>query len=230
MCGRFTARRGTADLAALFHAAPSGESLAPSFNVAPGQLVPVIVREEDSLVLTSMRWGLVPSWAKDPAIGNRLINARAETLAEKPSFRRALRDRRCLIPADGFYEWKAEGKRKVAHHITLADRQVFAFAGLWERWVSPEGEELRTCAIVTVAANGFMRSIHERMPAILPPADEARWLDPALKDTAELLSLLRPYEAGPMQARKVSALVNSPANNSPQVLLPLDGEDGANGG
>ncbi len=222
MCGRFTVRLGTADLAAVFQAAPSGESPAPSFNVAPGQTVPVVVREGDRLILTSMRWGLVPSWAKDASIGNRLINARAETLAEKPSFRRALRDRRCLIPADGFFEWKAEGRRKAPYHITLADREVFAFAGLWERWATQEGEELRSCAIVTVAANAFMRAIHERMPAILTPEDEARWLDPSVRDPAALLPLLHPYDAGAMRARRVSTLVNKPENNSPQVLLPLE--------
>ncbi len=139
MCGRFTARQGTADLAGLFHATPSGESLSPSFNVAPGQMVPVVVREGDRLVLTSMRWGLVPSWAKDPAVGNRLINARAETIAEKPSFRRALRDRRCLIPADGFYEWKREGKAKQPFYVHRRDNRLLAFAGLWERWRDDAG-------------------------------------------------------------------------------------------
>lgn len=223
MCGRFTARLGTPDLAALFHAAPSGESLSPSYNVAPGQLVPVVIVEDGVRVLLSMRWGLIPSWAKDPAIGNRLINARAETVAEKPSFRRALRERRCLILSDGFYEWKVAGGRKTPYHVTLGDRDVFAFAGLWERWVSPEGDELRTCAIVTTAANAFMRAIHERMPVILASGDEARWLDPAVKDPAALLPLLSPYEGGPMLARPVSTLVNRPSNNSPQVLLPLDG-------
>ena len=222
MCGRFTIQMGTADLGALFHAAPRGESLAPSFNVAPGQLVPVVLREEDRLVLTSMRWGLVPSWAKDAAIGNRLINARVETVAEKPTFRKAFRERRCLVVADGFYEWRAEGKRKVPYHITLADRDVLSFAGLWERWVSPEGEDLRTCAIVTVAANDFMRTIHERMPAILPKDKEAQWLDPAQKDAAALLCLLGPYPPSLMRARKVSTLVNRPTENSPQCLLPLE--------
>ncbi len=222
MCGRFTSRHGTGEMGTLFGAAPVGEALGPSFNVAPGQLVQVVLEADGARVLVPMRWGLIPSWAKDAAIGNRLINARAETVAERPAFRKALRERRCLIVADGFYEWKTEGGRKHPMHITLADREVFAFAGLWERWTDPGGETVQSCAIITVEANDFMRAIHTRMPAILPQEDEAAWLDPSQKDPAALLPLLRPYPSEAMRAREVSTHVNRPGNNSPQCVLPLE--------
>jgi len=222
MCGRFTTQRGTREMAALYDAAPTGEALGPSYNVAPGQLVQTVVVVQGARVLAPMRWGLIPSWAKEPAIGNRLINARAETAAEKPSFRKALRERRCLILADGFYEWKTAGGRKRPWHITLADRPVFAFAGLWERWTSPEGEVIRSCAILTVEANDFMRPLHARMPVILPEPDEAAWLDPAQKDPAALQPLLRPYPSETLRGCEVSTWVNSPANNTPQCVLPME--------
>jgi putative SOS response-associated peptidase YedK len=225
MCGRFTVQVGTPDLADLFGAVPVGESLKPSFNVAPGQFVPVVIQEGDGLCLASFKWGLVPSWAKDPAIGNKLINARAETVAEKPSFRQAFMKRRCLILADGFFEWKSEGGRKVPYHITLTDRSVFAFAGLWERWKSPEGIEIRSCVIITLAANDFMRPIHHRMPAILSAGAERAWLDPGQTDVQGLLAMLAPYPSAAMKAVAVSAAVNSPRNNSPQCLLPMDGQE-----
>ena len=221
MCGRFTVQVGTPDLADLFGAVPVGESLKPSFNAAPGHLVPVVIREGDGLCLSSFKWGLIPSWAKDPAIGNKLINARAETVAEKPSFRQAFMKRRCLILADGFFEWKSEGGRKVPYHITLTDRSVFAFAGLWERWRPEKGEEIRSCVIITTAANDFMRPIHHRMPVILPAGSEGAWLDPNQRDRQALLELLVPYPSSAMRAVVVSTLVNSPRNNSPQCLLPM---------
>lgn len=225
MCGRFTTQRGTREMAELFGAAPTGESLSPSYNVAPAQLVQTVIMKDGARTLLPMRWGLIPSWAKDAAIGNNLINARAETVAEKPSFRKAFRERRCLILADGFYEWKSEGGRKRPWHIRLTDREVFAFAGLWECWVPPEGEPVLSCAIITVEANAFMKTIHARMPAILPPEDEAAWLDPSQRDPAALLGLLRPYPSDAMRGQEVSTFVNRPANNSPQCLLPLEGEE-----
>ena len=162
------------------------------------------------------------SWAKDAAIGNRLINARAETVAEKPAFRKAFRERRCLVLADGFYEWKTEGGRKRPWHITLADRDIFAFAGLWERWTPEGGEAVQSCAIITVETNEFMRPIHARMPAILPEEDQEVWLDHSKKDPAFLLPLLRPYPSKGMRGHEVSTYVNRPANNSPQCVLPLE--------
>jgi putative SOS response-associated peptidase YedK len=224
VCGRFTSRTDPALLASLYGADFQGEGLAPSWNVAPGRKVPVLLLENGRRVLRSFVWGLVPFWARDRSIGNRLINTRAETLEEKPAFRQAFRKRRCLVLADGFYEWKTEGTRKVPHHIFLPDREVFAFAGLYERW-APEGQEpLFTCAIVTTAASAFMAPIHHRMPLILTPEGEARWLDPSA-GPASLLDLLVPYE-GVLSARPVSTLVNSPRNDLPDCLLPLEAEKG----
>jgi putative SOS response-associated peptidase YedK len=168
-----------------------------------------------------LRWGLIPSWAKEPSIGDRMINARAETVAEKPSFRRALQKRRCLILADGFYEWRAEGKRKTPMFISLASREPFGFAGLWESWRSPTGETVRSCTIITTAPNALMESIHNRMPVILPREVEARWLDRSIEDPARLLPLLAPYPAGEMDAYEVAALVNSPRNDSPACIAPV---------
>jgi len=224
VCGRFTSRTDPALLASLYGADFQGEGLAPSWNVAPGRKVPVLLLENGRRVLRSFVWGLVPFWARDRSIGNRLIHARAETLEEKPAFRQAFRKRRCLVLADGFYEWKTEGTRKVPHHIFLPDREVFAFAGLYERW-APEGQEpLFTCAIVTTAASAFMAPIHHRMPLILTPEGEARWLDPSAAP-ASLLDLLVPYE-GVLAARPISTLVNSPRNDLPDCLLPLEAEEG----
>jgi putative SOS response-associated peptidase YedK len=222
MCGRFTTQRGGREMAGLFGATPTGESLGPSFNVAPGQLVQTVVQTDEGRLLVPMRWGLIPSWAKDAAIGNRLINARAETVSEKPAFRKAFRERRCLILADGFYEWKTEEGLKRPWHITLADQEIFAFAGIWERWTPESGEPVQSCAIITVEANEFMRAIHARMPAILPEEDQEAWLDPSNKDPALLLPLLKPYPSEGMRGHEVSTYVNRPANNSPQCVLPLE--------
>jgi putative SOS response-associated peptidase YedK len=171
-----------------------------------------------------MRWGLVPAWAKDPKIGSKLINARAETLAEKPAFRRLLGTRRCLIPADSFYEWAAQsdGKRRPMR-VTLSSGEPFAFAGLWDVWTPPEGgPPLRTCTIITTTPNALMATIHHRMPVILTSQAEAAWLDPAITDPAELLPLLVRYSAQDMVAYPVRPLVNNVANDSPQLILPLD--------
>jgi len=222
MCGRFTIRVETPEVVDALEVGSVTEAVAPSYNVAPGTGVPVVVLEDGLRVLKRFRWGLIPSWAKDASIGNRLINARGETVAEKPAFRKAFVQRRCLIPADGFYEWKAGPAGKEPWYITLKDRPVFAFAGLWERWKDPEGDEVLSCAIITIAANEFMQPIHHRMPVILPAGAEARWLDPALKDRAALEALLIPYPANLMQAHPVARTVNSPRNDSEQCMLPLE--------
>lgn len=222
MCGRFTVQLPSADVALAFGVQETARSVPPSFNVAPGQDVPVVVDEGGGRRLDAFRWGLIPSWAKDAAIGYKMINARAETLAEKPSFRQALLKRRCLILADGFYEWKSEGKRKVPYHITLKGGGIFAFAGLWEVWKPPEGPAVRSCTIITLGANEFMSSLHHRMPAILPPESQGPWLDPANHDREALMALLVPYPSGLMTAHPVSQEVNSPRNNSPRCVLPLD--------
>lgn len=217
MCGRYKLEQvNTLALrfGALFDAPPQ----APRFNVAPRQLVVVVV-EEGERRLEAFQWGLIPPWAKDASIGNKMINARAETLAEKPAFRNALKRRRCLIPADGFYEWTGDGKSKHPLHIRLKDRSVFAFAGLWERWKQPEsGEWVRTCTIVTTVPNELMAQYHHRMPVILRPDDEALWLDPEITEVDELMPLLAPYPAQEMEVLPASRLINSPANEGPELV------------
>ena len=166
MCGRYTQTLAGPILLSRFRLEETVLDLKPRYNIAPGQEAAVVVREETT-TLAAMRWGLVPSWAKEPAIGNRMINARAETITEKPSFKRLIERRRCLVPADGFYEWRREAKGKVPMRFILKSREPFAFAGLWDRWRNPEGAELRTFTIITTAANELMRPVHDRMPVIL---------------------------------------------------------------
>ncbi|MBI3972324.1 MAG: SOS response-associated peptidase [Chloroflexi bacterium] len=223
MCGRFTLTVDPGLVARRFGAPPGeGGGTQPRYNVAPAQTV-ITVTDDGVRHLEQMRWGLIPSWAKDPKIGSRMINARAETLAEKPAFRNALKRRRCLIPADGFYEWTERAGRKQPMRITLRSGEPFAFAGLWESWTpSAEATPVRTCTIVTTSPNALMATIHHRMPVILTPEAEAIWLDPSIADPAKLLPLLVPYPADEMVAYPVSSLVNSPANDSPQLVLPLD--------
>jgi putative SOS response-associated peptidase YedK len=168
----------------------------------------------------SFQWGLVPSWAKDPAIGNRMINTRSETAVMKPAFRKPLRERRCLILADGFYEWKREGQRKQPYYIKLRDGEPFAFAGLWDRWHSLDGQPLETCTILTTAPNELLQPIHDRMPVILPPHAYRLWLDRTMSDAPTVQALLTPYSAEEMTAYPVSTRVNSPANDSPERIAP----------
>jgi putative SOS response-associated peptidase YedK len=221
MCGRYSFAMGTDVYAALFEVAGPVPALEPRWNVAPTQPVAVVVvTNEGPRALRTMRWGLVPSWAKDPSIGNRMINARAETLAEKPSFRDAFRKRRCLVVADGFYEWVRDGERKRPVWIHPRAGGALAFAGLWERWKAPDGTILETCTIVTTAANGTMAPFHHRMPVILPPSAWARWLDPMPADPAALADLLVPAPDDLLEVRPVSTRVNSPANEGPSLLDP----------
>jgi putative SOS response-associated peptidase YedK len=198
--------------------------LAPRYNIAPTQTV-ITVTDDGARRIEQMRWGLIPRWAKDAKIGSSLINARAETLAEKPSFRNALRRNRCLIPADGFYEWTAGsgGRRKRPLRVTLRSGEPFAFAGLWDEWTPPDGQPpLRTCTIVTTTPNELMAQYHHRMPVILTPETEAIWLDPEVADLDRLLALLVPYPAKEMTAYYVSDVVNSAANDVVQCVLPLE--------
>lgn len=196
--------------------------LGPRYNIAPSQPVAVIANT-DSQRLDHFLWGLVPSWAKDPGIGNRLINARAETLAEKPAFRAALRRRRCLILADGFYEWyqSPEGRTKIPMVFQLHPSGLFAFAGLWEVWLSPDGSELYTCTIITTSANDFVAPYHQRMPLILPPSSYAAWLDPCEHSPQELAHLLAPLPAEAMAAYPVSTAVNSARVDTPNCVEPV---------
>ncbi len=221
MCGRFTLALGRAGLMEAFPGFDVPEDLPTRYNIAPSQAVPVIANQGAQRV-ELFRWGLIPSWAKDPAIGNKMINARAETLTEKPAFRAAYRRRRCLILADGFYEWQAQAgsRTKTPFYFKLASGKAFGFAGLWEFWQSAAGDEICSCTIITTDANALVASVHDRMPVILPPEAHAAWLDPAEIDPAVLNSWLKPYPAEAMTTYTVSAAVNSPQNDSPVCIVP----------
>ncbi len=221
MCGRFTLAIDPDVLQEAFGlTAPLPAELAPRYNIAPSQPVAVVANgQQRKLELFS--WGLIPSWAKDPKIGNRLINARAETLAEKPSFRAALKKRRCLILADGFYEWKREGKAKTPTYIQLKDGRPFAFAGLWEVWHSPDDSLVKSCTIITTAPNALLGKIHDRMPVILPPTAYALWLSPEELPAEKTLPLLKPFAATQMKAVPVSPRVNNPAFDAPECVRPV---------
>ncbi|HKI36710.1 MAG TPA: SOS response-associated peptidase [Gemmataceae bacterium] len=221
MCGRFTLFASGDELARLFGFETAGvPALEPRYNVAPTQPVAAVRLDDGRRALVLLRWGLIPSWAKDPGIGNSLINARSETAAEKPSFRSAFRQRRCLVPASGFYEWQATGgKHKQPYHFRRRDGKPFAFAGLWERWHDGDGQPVETCAILTTEANAVVRPVHDRMPVILPPGDFAAWLDPRTPG-AEVGALLRPYPAEEMTGVPVGRYVSNPRNEGPQCLTP----------
>jgi putative SOS response-associated peptidase YedK len=224
MCGRFTLTVDPDQFQESFPGVDFGPAAAPRYNIAPTQPVAVIPNNQNDR-LDYFIWGLIPSWAKDPGIGNRLINARADTLAQKPSFRSAYRRRRCLIPASGFYEWKTvpASKTKTPMYLTLASGLPFAFAGLWEIWQSPDGSELLSCTIVTTEPNQLVAEIHNRMPVILPPAAYSLWLDPNERRPEELSGLLKPYPAAEMVAYPVSHQVNSPQIDTPELILPVAG-------
>jgi putative SOS response-associated peptidase YedK len=217
-------RVSPAELAEIF-AVINSFDWSPRYNIAPTQTVAAVRANPDGKgrELALLKWGLIPSWAKDPKIGSSLINAGAETVATKPAFRSAFRKKRCLIAVDGFYEWQAIAgqKTKQPYYIAVKDVPAFAFAGLAEHWTSPDGTAADTCTIITTTANSLMQPIHNRMPVILDPADYDRWLDPAQQDPNEVLPLLKPFAADRMQAVPVSTLVNSPRNESPQCIAPL---------
>jgi putative SOS response-associated peptidase YedK len=221
MCGRFTLRTPARDLVEIFELLREPE-LSPRYNIAPTQNVAVVRQDGKSRQLSLIRWGLVPAWSKDPKAGPPIINARSETIATKPSFRTAFKRRRCLIPADGFYEWqkKADSKTKIPHYIRMAKDRAFAFAGLWETWHGNDGSALDSCTIVTTDANDLMRPLHDRMPVILPEENFAQWLDPKNENAPELEALLRPYASNEMTAFPISTMVNSPRNERPECILP----------
>lgn len=220
MCGRFTLSLDPDQLQMAFNLSePPPADLAPRYNIAPSQAVAVIANGT-SRKLEFFKWGLIPSWAKDPKIGNRLINARAETLAEKPSFRAALKKRRCLILADGFYEWKKEGKTKTPMYLRLKEGEPFAFAGLWETWKSPDDELIKSCTIITTEPNALVKKIHDRMPVILPAKAYDLWLSPDELPAEKTLPLLKPFAATQMKAVSVSPLVNNPAFDSRECIIP----------
>jgi putative SOS response-associated peptidase YedK len=221
MCGRFTLTVDPAQVQDTFSSYTFPEKFAPRFNIAPTQPV-LAIPNDDKFAADFFIWGLIPMWAKDPSIGNRLINARAETLAEKPAFRGSLKYKRCLILADGFYEWKTvEGRKsKTPYFIHMKDRRPFAFAGLWDSWNSPEGSQLKTCTIITTEPNELMSLLHNRMPVILHPRDYAKWLDPSPQTPDQLTPLLKPFPANKMDAYPVTPLVNKPANDIPELVVP----------
>ncbi|MGH7409756.1 MAG: SOS response-associated peptidase [Candidatus Methylomirabilis sp.] len=222
MCGRFTRTVDLQTVARRFgvHAMmDEGIASPPRYNIAPTQAV-IVVGDDGQRFLIQMRWGLIPSWAKDPAIGNRMINARAETLAVKPAFRVALRKRRCLVVADGFYEWQQRGRGKQPVYIVLKTREPFSFAGLWETWTAPEGKEIKSCTIITTEANELLKPIHDRMPVILTREAEAIWLDPSIQEPVKALPLLKPYPSEEMEVYPVRRLVNSPNNDTPECIVP----------
>ena len=218
MCGRFTYAKEFREIRIRYNVDRDFPLFRPRYNIAPGQEVAVVFNRDGGRSLGMMHWGLIPSWAKDPSIGNKMINARAETLSEKPSFKRLIAKRRCLVLSDGFYEWRKEGKRKAPMRIRLKTGEPFGFAGLWDSWRKPDGSDLQTFTIITTEANELLKPIHDRMPVILPEEAEQQWLGFDVKDTSELLSLLKPYPSDLMEAYDVSLLVNSPRNDLPQCI------------
>lgn len=219
MCGRFAQVEPLAAIIRIYCIDESRAGEFPRYNIAPGGPVLAVIREGGKRVLDELLWGLVPPWARDPAEARKMINARAETVGSKPSFRDAFRSRRCLVPATGFYEWKREGRTRVPCFIRPVSGPSFALGGIYEIRESAEGPELRTCAIITTPANALMAPIHDRMPAILSPAHHDAWIDPATP-LEDALSLLDPYPPGEMEAYPVSTLVNSPDNDSPACIAP----------
>jgi putative SOS response-associated peptidase YedK len=216
MCGRYTLAAPVNELVEQFDIDEYPSSITTSYNIAPTQEVAAVIAEDEKRKLEMLRWGLVPAWADDPNIGNRMINARSETVAEKPSFRKAFKDRRCLVLSDGFYEWRRTPDGKQPYYIHMKDGSPFAFAGLWESW--RDAQEIRSCTIITTEANELVGDIHNRMPVILAPEDYSLWLDPDFKEREALTSLLRPYPNDAMEAYPVSRRVNSPSNNAPGCI------------
>src|SRR4030066_471908 len=223
MCGRFTLSIDPYHLQEAFPWAVIPDDLPPRYNIAPSQPVAVIPNTGDNAVAL-YKWGLIPSWSKDPAIGDRMINARSESLAEKPSFRNAYRRRRCLILADGFYEWKQNPglKTKQPTYIRLKNNIPFAFAGLWELWTSPDGSEIGLCTIIKTQPNSLLEPVHNRMPVILSPDSYRQWLSTEDQQANQLNDLLVPYSPDEMVAYSVSKLVNNPQYDSPDLIKPVD--------
>jgi putative SOS response-associated peptidase YedK len=222
MCGRFSQQRPTSELAEIFDAEDLVDAPGGHFNVAPTDDAAVVVQRDDKRAVTAYRFGLIPHWADSAKVGNRMINARAETMERSPVYRYSLRRRRCLVPVDAFYEWQRDGKIKRPFAITSSDGSPIALAGLWSGWRDPDtGEVVRSFAIVTTAPNDLLRPIHDRMPVVIPEADWDRWLDPTIDDPAKLRDLLGPAADQPLEAYPISRLVNDVRNNGPQLLEPI---------
>jgi putative SOS response-associated peptidase YedK len=224
MCGRYKLTAKEKWLSFLFNLDPEDVDWVARWNVAPTQEVATVRqhRAEPKRIFALMKWGLIPHWSKDISRGPKAINAMSETAAEKPAFREPIRRQRCLIPADGFYEWKpTSGKAKQPYHIGLADDAVFAFAGLWDRW-SHSGSEVFTCTILTTEANSLLKDIHARMPVILSPEDYDLWLDPGVTDPEKVADLLKPFDARKMRKYPVSSAVNRVANDGPECAEAIE--------
>ena len=222
MCGRFSQQRPASELSEIFAAEPLVDDLGPRYNVAPTDEALVVVQREERRGLTAYRWGLIPHWATEAKSGSKMFNARAETLTTSPVFRDAFKRKRCLVPVDGFYEWKREGSIRQPYRITRADGRPLALAGLWTGWRDPEsGESLRSCTIITTSANELVAPVHDRMPVLLPRGLEDEWLDRSVPVDAAL-SLLRPYPAGEMTAADASMLVNSVKNDDLRLFDPSE--------
>jgi putative SOS response-associated peptidase YedK len=217
MCGRYRLSRRKDLLAERFDVEPDDEWV-PRYNIAPTQNVPVIRQhpDEPKRLGSQMRWGLIPFWAKDPSIGFKMINARAESLATKPAFRESLRKRRCLIPADAFYEWRKNRKVKTPFCFTMADDSIFAFAGIWDSWRNPEGKAIETCSIITTTPNALLTDIHDRMPVILPDDAYDLWLDPGFQKVDAICDLLKPFDPALMRRFEVSSRVNLAKYDDPE--------------
>lgn len=225
MCGRYTLAAQLDLITDRFLLKRVDVKQAFRYNIAPTQLAPVIRQTDSGRTLSMMRWGLVPFWAKDESIGNKLINARGETLAEKPSFKRSLERKRCIVPADGFYEWKKskDGKSKRPMRIVVGQGDLFGFAGLWDRWKSPDGQVIESFTIITTEPNKTVSPIHDRMPVILTRESEDHWIDPEIIKPELLTPLLMPYQ-GEMRGYEVSTAVNSPSNDFPSLIEPVSPE------
>jgi putative SOS response-associated peptidase YedK len=224
MCGRYRLSRRTQIVEEYFDSVSDEPDWTPRFNVAPTQLIPIIRQHPKESVreLSLIRWGLIPSWAKDPSGAARMINARSETASSKPAFRDSLKSRRCLIPADGFYEWKRAGTSKQPFCFEVNDGDLFAFAGLWDRWKDPSGNWMKTCSILTTTPNAVTAPVHDRMPVILEPDSYDLWLDPGMSDVSAATDLLKPYDARLMRCYPVSTRVNNVGNDDAECSVAVD--------
>jgi putative SOS response-associated peptidase YedK len=229
MCGRFTQKSERPDIQLEFYIQGWQAEPAVSYNIAPSQKAGIIINDGEKNVYTEYQWGLVPHWAKDPKIGYNMINAKAETINQKPSFKNSLKNKRCIIPADGFYEWKKTGNKKIPYYIFTKDNLLFSMAGLYDEWVTADNTKLLTFTIITTEANELTAGIHDkkRMPVIMKKKDREQWLDNSRYSAKDLLAILKSYDSKLMDAYEVSSLVNSPKNNSALCIKPVNKNDSA---
>ncbi|TLS35704.1 SOS response-associated peptidase [Pseudalkalibacillus caeni] len=225
MCGRYSLFTDLETILERFsiEAAADGFEYEPAYNIAPGQEIVTVINSNGSNKIGKLKWGLIPFWAKDSKIGNKLINARAETIAKKPSFKHSFQRKRCLVLGDSFYEWKKEDDKKIPMRIRVDQGRLFAMAGLWDKWKDKNGESVFTCTIITTRPNDLMKDIHNRMPVILSKEEEQAWLDPRNQNANDLEELLVPFPEHKMDAYRISSAINSPKNNFPECIKPISG-------